>query len=342
MTPTKEEIEQRAREIYARDCYRTGVPELADTNPETSELGENGYLNVARSELMTNIETRNEQWINSVSETSAFAVDIDTLFDSGCLILGSKHTGKSDIAMILSDKVMLEKAVVVVFDPSLDWNARSSIPRVMKVEPYRNLDVPCESTIFDISLLSPSQQQRTVENFSEKLFQYQASNPPRKEYMIVFEEAHTYFTQGCLRSENLANCVRLLSVGRNVSIACVLISQFASMLDKFAVKHSTSQAWFGFTREPNDVRYLAQILGTDSKQLAKLSDGEFLYLTRNGISKINIEPYVTTIQKRQIVIPEPQTLPNVKIRPRTHDTSLTIARLVLMAIFCAIMLKVYM
>lgn len=344
MTPTKEEIELRARQIYARECYRTGVPELADTNPETSELGENGYLSSARSELMTSTETKNEQWLKTSEDTesSSFAVDIQQLFESNALILGSRHTGKSDIAMMITDMAMLEKAIVIVFDPSQDWSARSSIPRVMKVEPYRNLDVPCESTIFDISLLSPTQQTRTVENFSEKLFQHQASNPEHKRYLVIFEEAHTYFIQGCMRSENLANCVRLLSVGRNVSIACVLISQFASMLDKFAIKHSTSQAYFGFTREPNDIKYLKQILGSEVEKLSKLNDGEFLYSTRHAIQKMCIEPYESTIlQKRQITLPEPQTLPNAEIRPRTSDTTVTIAKLIMMGIFCALMIKVF-
>lgn len=339
MIPKREEILAHARELFFQQSYRSGIQNV--NNPEDSELLEGGFYQQAVSELMTSVERKNEKWINTVSENSDFTVDVQQLFESNALVLGSRHTGKSDIAMMISDKVMLEKAVVVVFDPSLDWIARSSIPRVMKVEPYSVLDVPCESTIFDISLLSPSQQQRTVENFSEKLFQSQASNPERKACVVIFEEAHTYFYQGCMRSKNLANCVRVLSVGRNVSIGCVLISQFASMLDKFAIKHSTSQAWFGFTREPNDLNYLKQILGSDVKELSKLKDGQFLYLTRKGLSKINIEPYQSVIQKQQITIPEPQPLPTNEPRPRASDSTIAIARLVLMAIFCAFMAKVF-
>jgi Cdc6-like AAA superfamily ATPase len=192
-TPNKTQIVEKAIELWKNDRSRANDPSF-DLTPEIEELRENGYLSSARSNLMTSTETKNEQWINSVSETSDFTVDIQQLFDSGCLILGSKHTGKSDLAMLVSDRVMKKDAVVVVFDPSLDWIARSSIKQYVKVEPYRTLDVPCESTIFDISLLSPNQQQRTVENFSEKLFQSQASNPERKRYLVIFEEAHTYFT----------------------------------------------------------------------------------------------------------------------------------------------------
>jgi hypothetical protein len=321
MTPTRTEIETCARQLWHRDRARSGDPSF-EIEPEISELSEGGYLSSARSELMTNTETKNMQWLKTSenAETSAFTVDIDTLFDSGALILGSKHTGKSDIAMIVSDKAIRKNAVVVVFDPSQDWIARSSIKQYVKVEPYRNLDVPCESTIFDISLLSPNEERRTVESFSEKLFQSQASNPECTRYLIVFEEAHTYFTQGCMRSENLANCVRMLSVGRNVSIACVLISQFASMLDKFAVKHSTSQMWCGFTREPNDIKYLRQILGSDAEKLSKLSDGQFLYLTRNGLSKIAIEPYESLTQKQKIALPQIKSIEPIKTNQNVSIT----------------------
>lgn len=328
-TPTRTEIEQCARNLWHRDRARSGDPSFY-IEPELNELRESGYLSSARSELMT---TKNEKWINSVSETSTFTVDIEQLFESNGLILGSRHTGKSDIAMILSDKAMLEKAVVVVFDPSQDWIARSSIRNYVKVNPYMALGVPSESVIYDVSLCSPLDQQRIVENFSKKLFEYQASNPERKQYLVIFEEAHTNFTQGCMRSENLANCVRLLSVGRNVGIACVLLSQFASMLDKFAIKHLTSQAWFGFTREPNDLKYLRQILGSEVEKLSKLSDGEFVCLTRHGVSKIRIEPYEATIQKQEITIPQCAPIEPTQPIRRNQSTGIGLAKLAVIAIF---------
>jgi len=337
-TPNRKAIIAKATELYYRDMAKSGIENF--NSPELSELSESGYLSSAKSSLMHNLETQHSEWINTTSETSDFTVDIDTLFKSNALILGSRGIGKSDLAMMICDKA---NAIVIVFDPSLDWSARSSIPRVMKVEPYRTLDVPCESMIYDVSLCSPQDQARIVENFAKNLFERQARSENRRQYLVIFEEAHTYFYQGCMRSKNLANCVRLLSVGRNVGIACVLISQFASMLDKFAIKHSTSQMWCGFTREPNDLMYLKQILGSDVKELSKLKDGEFVYLTRNGLSKINIEPYISTTPKSAIQQPDTPAIlkPNAQTREHTPNANITIARLVLMAIFCALMAKVF-
>jgi DNA helicase HerA-like ATPase len=213
--------------------------------------------------------------------------------------------------MQISDKAIEHGSIVVVFDPSLDWIARSSIKRYVKVEPYAVLTVPNESIIYDVSLCAPHQQQAIVENFAKILFEHQASSVNRKQYLVIFEESHTYFYQNVMKAKASANSVRMLSVGRNVGIACLLVSQFASMVDKFCIKHATSQAYFGFTREPNDLKYLRQILGNNVSELQKLDDGQFVYVTRNGIRKIAIEPYNSATPKTQISakIPEPTLTP---------------------------------
>jgi len=338
MTPTKEQIERKARELYVEHCYRTNTPQLADITPELSELKESGFVSLAISELMTSMERKNEQWLN-VDFPENFSVDLSLLFDSGGLILGSKHTGKSDVAMLICDKAMQKNAIVVVFDPSLDWIARSSIKQYLKVEPYTVLDVPSKSTIFDISLLSPTQQQTTVERFSKSLFESQAQAQDRKQYLVIFEEAHTYFFQNAMRSKSLMNAVKLASVGRNVKIATLLLSQFSSVLDKYLIKHNTSQIWLGYTREPNDIRYLRQILGEHVSELPKLNDGEFLYLTRDNLQKINIQPFENTIPKEQILPKIPQLEP-LKTTPQTDNThaisSLIVAFLWFIAILYAI------
>jgi DNA helicase HerA-like ATPase len=224
--------------------------------------------------------------------------------------------------MLIADKCVEKGSIVIVFDPSLDWIARSSIKQYVKVEPYAVLDVPTESIVYDVSLCTPNQQQAIVERFSKSLFEHQVKTLNRKQYLVIFEEAHTYFYQNIMRSKNAVHSVRMLSVGRNVEIGCLLISQFAGMIDKFCIKHATSQAYFGFTREPNDLKYLRQILGSNVEKLTKLSDGEFLYLTRDNLQKISIQPFENTIQKEQLLpkIPEPQLLSIPQTKPKQNNT----------------------
>jgi len=314
MIPKREQILEKAIELFHADRFKNGDPSF-DITPTIAELKEGGFWNVAVSELMTSIERKNEQYIN-MDFPEPFKVDVQRLLEANGLILGSRHTGKSDLAMLISDKAIEHDAIVCVFDPSTDWLARSSIRQYVKVEANTVLEVPSESVIFDISLLSPNQQRQIVENFSKTLFEAQAKALNRKQYLIIFEEAHTYFYQNVMKAKASANSVRMLSVGRNVGIACLLVSQFSSMLDKFCVKHATSQIWLGYTREPNDLKYLRQILGEHVSELPKLNDGEFLYLTRNGIQKIAIEPYNSTISKTQISAKIPEPIP---IEPKQHS-----------------------
>lgn len=339
-TPTKAKIEAKARELYVEHCYKSGCPKHAETNPELYELVESGFCSQAVSELMQN-KTRAMLENDYIDFPQAFGVDIKEIFEANGLILGSRHTGKSDVAMKICDETVKEKAIVICFDPSTDWIKRSSITQYVKVKSHTVLDVPNESVIYDISLLSPIQQQRTVERFSKRLFETQAKTLDRKQFLIIFEEAHTYFFQGSMKAKAMQNTVRLLSVGRNVDIACILISQFAAMLDKFAVKHATSQMWFGYTKEPNDIKCLKQILGEDAEALAKLEDGEFIYVTRDKASKIGIEPYVNTSVKIQIVA-EKRKSSDLKLdkkkqrQGKSSIASIIIAAMWLLAIIIAV------
>ena len=303
-TPRTSEIERKARELWHIDRARNGDPSF-DIEPELNELRESGFWSVAISEFMRdNYKTQVES--EYVDFPQEFTINMNELMKGNALVLGSRGIGKSDVGMRIVDKAMSNGMVCVAFDPSQDWQNRSSIPHFqILANPYID-KIPKESLVFDISLLSPREHQQVVESFCEKLFRQQAETPNRKKYVVVFEEAHTYFPQSCMRAKAYQNTIKLLSVGRNLDISCLLISQFASMLDKFAIKHSVSQIYLGFTKEPNDLKYLKQFLGSEVEQLTKLNDGEFLYLTRDKLQKIAIAPYESHIPKTQIFSKIPQ------------------------------------
>jgi hypothetical protein len=321
-TPTRQQIEEYARQIYATDQFRRGCPELGDINPTVEELKESGTWSQAVSELMLDrSKHESEQWseYNEQTETSEFKVDVTELFNEGCLILGSKHSGKSDLGMMISDKAIEHNAIVTVFDPSLDWLSRANISKVVRVKPNMNLEPLNESAIYDVSRLSPSECVKVVEKYAKILFEKQATEQNRTQRVVIFEECHLYFSH--VRSKEFENCVRLLSVGRNVAVCCVLISQFACLIDKYAVRQVLAQTWLGWTKEPNDLRYLEQLIGDRYKELPLLNDGEFLYLNRRGITKIAIIPYENNnTQKTWIVETEPTPQPIEPIKPLPQKT----------------------
>jgi hypothetical protein len=323
-TPTREQIREKAEEILMQEQYRNGLDSVA--TPEYNELVEGGYTDTAKNALMANRAKDCEQLYQDYCQTenlTNFTVDVPELFNDGCLILGSKHSGKSDLGMMISDKVIEHKAIVTVFDPSGDWEKRSGITKVIRVSPNMRLEPLNESMIYDLSLLSPSESVNVVESYAKTLFQTQAAKQKRSQIVVVFEECHLYFSN--IRSKQFANCVRLLSVGRNISITCVLISQFACMVDKYAVRQVISQFWLGWTKEPNDLKYLRQIIGEHVKEMPKLEDGHFLYGNRRELGEIQIQPYVNNVAKEEI---KPiDATPQPTITPKAKQTDYLLAKL---------------
>ena len=318
-TPTKTEILAKAIELWREDQLKSGCMQLAQLNPEIEELREGGYISSAQSELMRDCHKADveSEYIDFPQE---FSININELMKGNALVLGSRGVGKSDVGMRIVDKAISEGMICVAFDPSQDWQNRSSILYFQTLKSSYINKIPIESMTYDISLLSPREQQQVVESFSEKLFRQQAETPQRKKYLVVFEESHTYFPQGCMKAKAYQNTVKLLSVGRNLEISCLLISQFASMLDKFAIKHSVSQTYLGFTKEFNDLKYLKSLLGSNVEQLTKLNDGEFLYLTRDNLQKIAIEPFENNTTHKEQILPKIPQLEPLKTIPQTDNT----------------------
>jgi hypothetical protein len=317
--------------MWRLDQIKHGCGQLAELTPEVSELTESGYISSAKSELMRNPETKYAEWEN-YSEIDGFKFDLKEAMQTTTFISGSRGTGKSDIAMYAVDRIKNEGIVCVVFDSSLDWLKRSSINRYLTVQPYSVLEVPNESTIFDISLLSPLEQQRTIEDFCGKLFRSQVNSDRR--FYLVCEESQLYFPLNSIRAKRYQNSARILTVGRNVNVSMCAVSQFPALADKELVKNA-QQIYIGCTSEFNTLRYWQGILGKKAEELKNLENGEFLYYCRNAISKIQIEPYENTTPKTEIPTTEPKPIEPIPIRT-THDYAVTKSAIMSLLLIMAI------
>lgn len=292
-TPKKAEIVEKAKELFIANEWRNG--NTNPTNPEYSELLEGGWIAEAQSILMQNEATRYEEYMhNETVELTEFHVDIIEALKSGVYVSGTTGTGKSDVAMYIVERLMKEGITVFVFDPSQDWRDRSSVPHCVTV--YDHLDLTLgdreHSTVFDISRLTIPDQKRLVEWFCKTIFEHQARilSQDRKQYFVIFEEAHTYLPQGCMKAKAYQNTVRLLTQGRNYKVRMGIITQFASMVDKNAMRYM-KQRYFGSTDEPNDVSYIRTFLNQNADTLKTLDAGQFLYYHSGKITKIAVEPY---------------------------------------------------
>lgn len=122
---------------------------------------------------------------------------------------------------------------VVVFDPTQDWMKRSSIPNAETIthefpKLYGKLYPPQLSIVYDISHLTIEKQQQLVEAFCKTLMQIQAETPEddRQQFFLIFEEAHTYFPEGCMRAKRYRETVKMMTQGRNFNVKNVIIPFF--------------------------------------------------------------------------------------------------------------------
>jgi len=335
-TPTRTEIEQRARTQWHQDRARRGDPSFS-IEPEIDELREGGYLSSAQSELMRNPESKNAEWLDNSKdmETLPFQFDTKEGMVTTSFVSGSRGVGKSDICMKIADQLMKEGIFVVVFDCSGDWVKRSGISEYLKADPLSDLAIPDQRVIVDTSMLTPMQQQQTVERFCKRLFEFQLHSTQR--FYLVFEEAQIFFPLNSLRSLKTQNTMRILTTGRNFGVSLCAISQFAATIDKELVKNA-GQIFLGYASELNTLAYWKGILGKKAEDLKKLQNGQFVYFNRNKISLIEIEPYESDVCKTQIQIPEVQ--PTQPTKPKQETNIATFLRLGLIVLFIALLFGV--
>jgi hypothetical protein len=329
-TPRKSEILLKATELFHNERCKNGDPAFA-MSPTEQELAENGFIQTARSTLMTDQYRSQVEGKDYVENFADFQFDDAEAMRTTSFVSGSRGVGKSDICMRIAEQLQNHGITVIVFDPSCDWVKRSSIEQYFTVKPYSDLPITETSIIFDISRLTPNEAQRSVERFCKTLFEFQIDNSAKRFY-IVFEEAQIYFPLAALSSRGTQNTMRLLTVGRNLGVSMCAVSQFPALVSKELVKHS-GQLFLGYASEPNTLAYWKGILGKKAEDLKKLQNGQFVYFNRNKISLTEIEPYESDVCKTQIQIPEVHPTEPIQPIRTTQSAGITLAKLAILAIF---------
>ena len=299
MTPTKEQILERANEQYHKDNAHIC------TNPEESELRESGYLFSAQAELMLSEKRKNSQWLDldktqtldkETQETESLMFDVNEAMASGIFISGTSGSGKTNLAFHFAKKLMQHGVVVFTLDPSQAWQ-NSSIPTNLTIpQPTQPTQInwKAESTIFDISTLYVKDQRKFTEQFCQAIFTA-ATNGFNPKIFIFFEDAQLYIPNHGLRANVFQEVMRLITCGRNYNIRFGLITQFASMVDKTAIK-MCKQRYFGWTNEKNDLAYLKNFLGNRASELETLATGQFLYDYGNTTKRMQTQKFQMAYQ----------------------------------------------
>jgi len=145
--PTSAEIEKRARELYAEHEFKRGDAVLAESNPEVTELKEDGFWDTAKRQLMSRDRPYEIQWENYVniekanaenkrvhSDFSLLEILEDIKQHLGIVICAEAGHGKSYTAFTLAKEAMKDKDMtVIILSPSTVWRRKFGAVKFVKV-----------------------------------------------------------------------------------------------------------------------------------------------------------------------------------------------------------------
>lgn len=283
-TPKKEQIIERAKELWFDEQWRKGV--RTQINPTISELKESGFLSLAMSQLMRSegyqykmeIEASKKSYLQNVRRANmsgTYPLDLKEAQKSNILISGTNQQGKSLCAMGLSNLLMRNSWQIYVFDNVGHWREKSSIDKAFTI---KEKTAKCtlsigESVIFDISLLKPSQQRKFVEQILEQTWLFRVLTKPKTWLMIVFEEFQLYARN--IRGNVSENILRMMSVGANYKVRCMGITPDLSLIDCAMIRLTTQRYHFRLGNEPNAKKRFRAYYGKDWARVCQSLDVGF-------------------------------------------------------------------
>jgi hypothetical protein len=304
-TPTKQMILEKATELFHIDRARANDPSF-DITPTEQELKENGHWQCAISELMMDRSKHEvERFESYIRATENFAekqtlsevpFDFPEAMSTGFFVSGTSQSGKTNLAKLLTAKLLNHGVSVYVLDVSRAWTQETPIENFITV-PHNGTETsfrPFESAILDLNALSFDERFRFVNAFIQTVYDIHKSyGYKRAPYEFIFcEESQTYWPNGCFRStKKYAPAIDLVTVGANFNLRFGLITQFPAMVDKAPVKIS-QQRYFGWTTEKNDLDYIQKFIGKEwLSEIKSLQKGEFLCQLRNKVTKFQCRKF---------------------------------------------------
>jgi len=286
-TPKKEQIVERAKELFQNDQWKNGIRN--SVNPEYSELLESGYIAQAQSELMRNLETEHFEYLhnldtmqNMIKDKHETPLDLNECKKSNILISGTNQQGKTLCAMSISDILMRNQWQIVVFDSVGIWKTKSSIPNCVVVENKNQSVNFSKSLICDLSLLKLKNQKSFIEKFLEELWLLRVISKTDKWLLVVFEEFQMMAKN--LRGELSQNILRIMSVGANWKVRCLSITPDLSLIDPCFIRLCQQRYHFRLGNEPNAKKRFRAYYGLDWCRIAKELDVGFcVYVNKDKL-----------------------------------------------------------
>jgi len=335
MTPTREEIIKKARELWRQDRLRSNQP--CDLIPEETELAEEGFLVVARQELMRSesMEYRDyivkeyNEVVLSQKETATTQKDnpqiakptrptrqaqpldydyIDAILREGCFVTGARGSGKSTLVMQIASRLMAYGVKVKVVDSSRVWLKKSALPYYVSVSSpaltkyHAVWNLPnAWNCIYDVSKLTVKE----LRAFTSGMMTIDFQDYVRLDELgfevkacYILEECQNLVPSGSLRSGEFGEISRFVTQGRNYGLSYIAITQRLASVDTNLIEISGLH-YFGKLEGENTVRKAKAWLGKEWLETVRdLDVSEFLVQYGSQIDRQRM-PYYQCLSKPQ-------------------------------------------
>ena len=301
-TPNREEIIQKATELYMADNWG-----ISTNTPEDDELIESGYFQNAQHELMRNegnaamnhLEDLANQHGFELKKTKAedlnyeyvtkhvkkqICLDLKEVKRSNVLISGSNQQGKTRLACSLAHLLRNNDFNVIVFDNSGVWKELSDIPNYTLIASVNDKFSLTRNHIVDMSLLRPSKQRKIVNDSLEFLWLSHVNAEKKTWQIVILEEAELYCKN--LRGELAESIFRLMAVGANQQLRVIAISPCMSIIDTMFIRLCGQRYHFKLASEENSLRKFRRTYGIDNARIVQELDVGFCLYYFNGKTEI--------------------------------------------------------
>jgi len=161
--------------------------------------------------------------------------------------------------------------------------------------------------------LKPSETKKVVNQLVSELWEKQVSQPTPTPLFVVFEESEIFLKN--IRGSVNEEVYRLVHVGRNFRIRCVLITTDLALLDTSAIRLCSVRFHGSLNIEENSKRKFKSYYGKDWCRVAHegLSTGDFVILSKKKLTIKSVPLFKPTSQpqlhietKERITASQPQ------------------------------------
>lgn len=257
---------------------------------------------------------------------------LEESFKTNLLVSGANASGKTKLSCSLASQFYKMGYTCIVVDISGAWKHVSDLPYYSKVTKVNNkIRIPKyeqnTSRIYDLSTLKLSETKQVVEKLSELIWNERIEQINPVPTFLFLEESEGFLKN--IRGKQSESIYRLVHVGRNINVRCILITTDLALLDASVIRLCGIRLYGYLNPEENSKRKFRAYHGSDWCKIAMegLDVGDFIryrqYNRKKPLDVISVPLFIRKTKPR-IYIAEPKIKPIIYTEPKPQNKLLKV------------------